>query len=536
MGSKAVALGWPIASGTMNGVKPSPDNNIWRGIGNNCYCSFSTPGIGSGNRSQRLRSLHRSPQRFSEISIVYTVFDSQPASGDIKWAMPLNYQAGFEANPVLSLTGLAPRQKMLWEGAGFKRYDNAVWDANDWTVETDALPIAEILGRYIEAGELFGIHSGQVLDGLDTAAQMPRQRPLTNYIQRYTGYQNVSTDDVATDGLFTATSYGNPSNVRTGSIGGFGPVMMRIKVPRTFVSMFFQGDSITQDQKVGYSVAPILFDAQGDQNGNSSWATMAAKRMQVGAVNVSRGSDGDKNLITAAKWAGRLEVLRKSNATCYDNTNGMNDTAAATQSPANWSSGMALNKFDVFQAGGGRIYMCTKSGTASASAPTNTEVGKVIAEGTADIIYLGPRYAGDRDKAYTTFGWKCNVNAQVRAAMPLIYIRNMLPLLKATSTDNFANDTGTPVLGYGPNQSRTKMRELMNDARLREFLGANEIYDLSDAIETGPASMIVRTNGSSGFILDPDGTHPVDQGQQNMADRLPYPPQVSPAQLVATYT
>jgi hypothetical protein len=88
----------------------------------------------------------------------------------------------------------------------------------------------------------------------------------------------------------------------------------------------------------------------------------------------------------------------------------------------------------------------------------------------------------------------------------------------------------------------TRVSDLADDGTLDFFVDVDwtavtadvdEVYDVSAAIETSAASGVMKTSGVAGFVMDADGTHPPDQGQQYLADSLPAPSVVSAPQLAA---
>lgn len=510
----------------------------WRAHSQGCFpcLAINTGQIGATTRAAATRSMHRAPHRFAKIKVVYPLYTTQLVSSptrvaDVPFPAAVTYQCAIEASPVQALTDLAPRIVLPFDGQPSKR-----WPANptEWLAMTDEFNVADVLGRYIEADELFALHSCIQLDnGVSATNNLPIGLNVSAaQFQRFEGARTSTGDMIAAGDPVSAASYtGYTTLSRTGVTGTIRPLFFAVEAPKTFISMACHGDSISQDQVVGYGLNPALYDASGDARGNRSWWCMGADRLGAAYVNLSRGSDGDKFLIDPANWQGRRAALIAANPAVVDNTNGMNDTdAAGNDGTMSWSSGASLPQFAVFQTNS-KFYMVTAAGTAGTTAPNDSALGVEFAHGTAKLVYLGPRTNGGTGgrawKAYVTFAWKAKVNALIREAVPTAYIRNMMPLLKATSTDNFVSDGGTALTDYAASlSSRARMRELMQEPALRPWLGCDEVYDVAAATETSAGSGVFKTSGQSQYVIHSDGTHPVDEGHRLMALMLPAPPGV----------
>ncbi len=514
-----------------------------RAMNVNCYSTVGLKGIGAANRFVRTRLIHRAPVATEKmavrLSLVFNRSTDNPIKDElVQSLLGMKMACLFEPNPVLAATGLTASIPFLFEGAKFKYFNPSGWDPNVWHLTSEELDMPTILGRPLAAGERFGSKTALVIDdnGGTQGNFIPVQRNVSNFIQRYT-LVSVGATDIIGDG--TGTFYGNSgysaiSTARTGSFAGFGPLDFLFRVPKATPSYWFIGDSITQEQKVGYG-QPILFDVMGDADGNSSWAYIGAKRLGVMASGTGRGSDGEKYLRTADNWAGRRAEMVGSGCTEIHLTNGANDLTSVT-APAAWTVSTVLIKNAVRRTASG-VYITRNAGTTGTdSGPVATVVGGTEVEGGVTWAYLGPYAADVSDNAYTLLGWTAEVCEIIRndftaAGKPVPPIRKMMLLPKGgTTTDNFATDGGTPIAG---NPARVKQRALYGNSVILALVGLADAYSVAAGIETSQDSGIMLTNGTASYVMDPDKTHPVDQGHQNMADLLPGPLAVTPALLAA---
>lgn len=512
----------------------------WRGFaqGGTSQTLKAAGVLAAGQRGSINRSMHRTPYRTSKLRIVVPLYTTDLVDSkirDVPFATAVSYQAGIETSPVLALTGIQPRILAPISGASYGR-----WEANssEALAVFDVVDIAAQIGRYLEADELFAVWLTAQLDvGVSGTLLPSSNNNQSSYIQRYEGSRNVTGDSIAANETLTAISVSAKLAARGGGGGLIRPQMILAEMPKTCVSMFGIGDSVGADQIVG-SGQTTLTDQSGDARGNKSYFEMAADRLGVAYVNVSRGSDGNKFLADPALWWGRQASLALANPTCVDLLNGLNDMAVAIQSGTDyitWSSGVTLARGKVLYSGTtAAVFMVTQDGTAGTSAPALGTIGTAVTHGTAAIVPL-IAYSGISTSvlAAVNFSWIASVAAIVRSKVPTAWIRAMRPLLRADSTDGFVSDGGTPRTGWGDAQCRGLLWSMMTNPALFPWLGVDELFDISSSVQTAANSGSFRTNGTAAYVINADGTHPTDEGHRLMSLALPAPPAVSALQLAA---
>lgn len=514
----------------------------WRGMGQNMLnAGGDTVAVNPANIASALRVRHKMPYRAARCRIHYRVYNPKPLStptriADTKFTGQqgkLYYACAFEANFLNSISGLAPRIPVTFKyGRNYGLFDEADWDPAEYYMISDICEVGDVIGRYLEPGEYFGIHNViQVPLGVP-GSNIPDGKFVSNANMRYYGSRGLATsmingvDGGISDYAVNGNTYAGVTTSRAGVAGQVQASMIEWEVPKTTISLFGIGDSIGQDQKEGYGQGTAADgDCAGDADGNTAFFMRAAARHGVAAVNVSRGSDGYKYLITPEYWTGRRQLLQRANPTCVDLLCFMNDIQSFTApgAGANWSA-ISSYAFGTLCIANGNCYMMTgKAGVSASGGSGPSGTGAGILDGTCTWIYLGPIYGtGTKDRAYTCFSAMARANKQVHNVVPGAKIRNLVPFTKTTSNDGWATPEGQTVTAeYRYDGCRGVLIDLMFDpVKMRAAFNTGGLIDLRSAVEDLATGKHL-TNGTASYMTD-DGTHLTSIGQ--LAASLLYPP------------
>lgn len=495
------------AGGSIFSVPAKPP--VWRGIGQ--AMSWAIQGLAAGaNWSSTCRSRHYSNVRFRRVRAVLQTAWPQGNNPivDTNFADDYNFQVGFELGYKEATTGIAPRKMFRFSNSTVATYLASAAPSTGYIL-SDVLDI----GRFVEAKEFFGLWT-TVENIAHAANKMPYQRNGTNFLQKYVGIVSSATSNIDNNVAETATSVSPSTSTQGGHSHYFTPVMLLIETDSDLPFVVHLSDSIGWGVGEGVAGSGTEGDALGSALGNCGFIDRALyETLGYSSVNLGKGSDGNKYLITPDNWKYRRQLMVLANPTHVINANVHNDMPIGTL--ANWAASTAYNKYDIAVSSVTQNqYLATKPGTSSTVQPAQLAGAKLDGTVVWEFLQLLPLAAAARPSGYKA-AFMANVNAQVKDVLPNVDIIIMALTPDASSTDSWAtaaNQTPTTTSGWGDVTSR---RHYVNALfkNLYGPLGAKACFDPSIYLEEGYPSETSKwiSNGSASYVTN-DGAHPNSVG------------------------
>lgn len=463
--------------------------------------------LGGSNWSQCTRSRHVSPVTFQRFRVVYQTFGPQGSTvpiTDTDFPNSYKFQCGFLQNAFNGTTGIPSRLHVTFSGTdpgyipGVGPFGHVVSDIID-------------PGTPTIAGQPFEFFSTveNALGASSPANTLPQQRNASNYLQRYWGCTQAASSLVAANTALTATTITPIGTTRSGAATNFTPCMILIEVPSGTKCIGLFGDSIGYGFGEGVTdFTPSNGDVMGSANGNAGILSRGIYENASGmlAVNFCRGSDGNKNLITAANWKYRLQLMQLANPTHIVNENAFNDIEDSLPGTSGYTSNTNWNLWDV-RHNGANTYVCIQAGTGGVSGPSGT--GQSIADGSAIWAYIQPTPSTTNQQGSSQlYAWDLNVTAQIKTALPGIPVYGWYSTPNAASSDAFKT-TGGQTSNWGTSPSRRTYLNGLRQLYAPGLLGWAGILDLRPYWEYNYASTtgIWVADGVNANTQSYDGAH-----------------------------
>lgn len=475
----------------------------WRGIGQ--AMSLAVQGFSGGaNTCVTHRTRHYSNARFRKVrAVLQTFYPAGTPIVDTNFADNYNFQVGFEVGYVDALTGIAPRKMFTFSGAETAAY-LAASPPDTGYILSDVLD----LGEFVEAGDFFGLWT-TVEAPSGGSNKIPYQRNSSSYIDRFGGVINAA---LSTDSARSASAVSAFSESQSGGSTYYAPCMLLIETDSSLPFVAAIGDSITYGVGEGVSGSGSAGDSLGSPLGNSGLVERGVvEGLGYNIVNFGKGSDGCKYLRTASNWAKRSQLLALANPTHVIQANVHNDISDASIVVSGWAATTVYAKWTVVSANSGH-YVCIRSGTSGATAPSGT--GQAIVDATCTWAYVQPAPAVSSVRASSiVLAQIANVNSQISATVPGAPIISMLPTPDASSSDSFSTTANqTPATYFGDASSRRGVvRALMSAPPA--WSGIKSVFDPSEYLESGyPVESSKWVTNGAAHSVTYDGTHPNSSG------------------------
>lgn len=473
---------------------------------------------GGSNWSQTTRSRHYSPVAFRHFKIVLQTFDPAGTSPitDTNLTGSFNFQVGLEASYVSGNTGIPARIPITFSSANTVSYTPG------------SGPFGYIVSDIIDAGTtiaanaFFGLWTTieNALGAGSPTNSIPQQRNASNYLERYIGAVQAASSLIASGEALTATGIAHVSTTRTGISTYFTPCMMLIQVPSTTPCIVGIGDSVRYGIGEGTTdFSGTSGDVMGSALGNPGAYDrgLYENAGQIG-VNLGRGNDGNKFLITPSNWPYRLQLTQLANPTHIFNQNGINDCAASITTHG-WLSSTAYTLGTSTKSGGNDWVLISPptGGTSGSVGPTGSPGGTFNDNGlTWFCLQATPANANAQGYA-TIIGWDYIVAQALKAACPTAKLYGAMVGPNAASTDSFTT-TANQTSNWNASTTPPNRRSLVDTNRQTygsTLMGWSGIININPYIEynypTGPSGIWIANNVNANTQTQ-DGIHPNSSG------------------------
>jgi len=307
-----------------------------------------------------------------------------PEAYDFMFAMEYPFNLSATSSPTL-----ANRTRCLNTRDGLATYSYTVGQADRMMVFTCTAPVDIPAMSPIGGLLLHECVAGR--SGAVTNKAINSTVNASNYIGRFEGAVNTTTSQVGTDATMTRTTFTAASAAQTGTPGSMLVGSIRVAVPTTFPVLLSMGNSKLAGANEGTSFSgtnalpPVYGDSGGDQYGNTGWGTRLALNLDIGCVQMSRGSDSfNYHLVSGVTR--RMEFAAWCNPTHMLPPDPHNDTNQTGVS--DWAATTAYSVDDTCKIGS-NFYVCDVAGTSGAVGPSGT--GANISDGTVRWTYIGPQ-------------------------------------------------------------------------------------------------------------------------------------------------
>lgn len=366
---------------------------------------------GGGNLSaiySRKRSMPVPFRRFRVLVPVFWVTGSPltdtlfAAQRSFAFALGATWQAGFTNRPAAT--------PVTFSGGQVVTFNPGTWDANASLANGGGVCIVSDvidLGATIPANTPFEFRSGITVAA---AGALPTSGTYNGTLNTGHGSVAAASNLLGTGIAGTTTFAALPgSNVNT----FWDNAILLVEAPASTRGVVSVGDSLL------YAIAYDL----GDDEGVGGIINRGLKSRSSAHLNLGRGSDGDFNLITPARWPMRQKLLQVITAltgsfTARVHANIHNDLTKTYPFPA-LARSTAYAKWACVSAGGIGQLVCTQAGTTSASALTvGAGVNRNIADGSAVWARLTTNTSGVAQTAALVAAQNMAVNDALRALLP----------------------------------------------------------------------------------------------------------------------
>lgn len=488
---------------------------VFRGLGQNMTITGAN-GIGyiaGANWSLTSRSRHYSKVAFQRFRIVLQTFDALGTNPitDTDFANSYTFQVGLEYPYTLANTGIAARIPVTFSGANTAAY---VAGAGPFGyILSDIID----LGSPIPAGAFFGLWTTveNTLGAGSPTGTLPTQRLASNFLEKYIGSVQSQTSQIAAGTALSATSITHTSTARAGVGQIFTPCMMLVEVPASSKMVVLIGDSMAYGTGEGDTDnSSTSGDVMGSALANAGPITRGLYEVAgLNSINLGRGNDGNKFLITAANWTYRKQLMVLANPTHVINENGGND-AAASITVSGWAGSTAYAKYSV-RNNGANQYLCIQAGTSGTPGGGPTGTAQSIVDGTCLWAYVQVKpAAANAQGSAQIYGWDVTVSDQIRTALPTVKILGGQIGPSASSTDSYTT-TGNQTSTWGsPNPTRRTLTNSLRQTYQSGLLGWVGIVDFRPQLENDytNAPGIWIANGVNANTQTKDGIHSNSSG------------------------
>lgn len=502
---------WNASASTAGASTGALGNKVWRGMGQ--AMALAVQGFGGAtNWSITTRSRHYSNVRFRRVRAVIQTFypaGTNPVT-DTDFVDDYNFQVGFEVGYKNALTGIGARKMFTFGGGSQTARYLAASAPSTGCIVSDTLT----LDAYVEAKDFFGLWTTIEATG-QGANKIPYTRASSNYLQRFVGYVQNATSNIAADTARSATSITSALTTQGGGNVYFTPCMLLIETDDGRVFGVNMSDSIGYGVGEGTPAGSQNGDGLGSPLGNNGMVDRALfENLGCTSVNLSKGSDGNKFLMTPANSAKRLQLLALANPTHVVNGNVHNDITTASTAITPWTTITNFAQYDTCSANG-NDYIAVQPGVGQTGATAPSGLLGGIIDGTVIWSYLCAHAGTSTPRgAVTVLSQMAKFNAMIAAAVPNAKIIGMLPTPDSTSTAQWTSvdNAGTPTQvantnGWGGAGSRRSLVAAVMRT-LHPALGLTSVFDPSKYLEYNfPTETSLWAFDGTAFHLTPDGTH-----------------------------